>query len=71
MSGSPSDKVNVVLFNTQTKFMIGRCKFAQRSDGIVEIQIPKGWLDADIHAWIYFTSTDRKTNSTSQHITIN
>ena len=70
MSSSPSDKVNVVLLNTQSKFVIERYECALRSDGKVEIQIPTGWLNSEIHAWIYFSSADGKTNSVSLHIQI-
>ena len=68
MSGSTSDKVNVVLLNSLTKFMIERYECALRSDGKVEIQIPTGWLGSDMQGWIYLTSADGKTNSTSQYI---
>ena len=68
MSGSHTDKVNVVLLNTQTKFVMERYECATRWEGKVELQIPVGWLDSDIHGCIYFSSTDGKTNSTSQHI---
>jgi hypothetical protein len=66
----PDDRVNLVFLNTQTKFVIERYECAIRSEGKVEIQIPAGWLDLDIHGWIYFTSTDGKLNSTSKYIAI-
>ena len=70
MSGSPTDKLNLVLLNSQTKFVLERYEYAIRSEGKVELQIPVGWLDSDIHGWIYFSSTDGKTNSVSLHIQI-
>ena len=70
MSGSPTDKVNLVLLNSQTKFALERYEYAIRSEGKVEIQIPAGWLDSDIHVWMYFSSADGRLNSTSQHITL-
>ena len=68
MNSSPTDKVNLVLLNSQTKFVLERYESTMRSEGKVEIQIPQSWINNDIHAWIYFSSTDGKTNSTSQHI---
>ncbi len=68
MNCSPTDKLNVVLLNSQTKFVLERYEYALRLDGKTEIQTPAGWLDADIHAWIYFSSADGKTNSTSQYV---
>jgi len=69
INNSPDDKVNLVLLNTQTKFVIERYEYAIRSEGKAEIQIPAGWLDSGIHGWIYFTSANGKLNSTSLYIT--
>jgi len=69
INNSPDDRVNLVFLNTQTKFVIERYECAIRSEGKAEIHIPAGWLDSDIHGWIYFTSADGKLNSTSLYIT--
>jgi len=70
INNSPEDRVNLVFLNTQTKFIIERYECAIRSERKAEIQIPAGWLDSDIHGWIYFTSADGKLNSTSKYIAI-
>ena len=70
MNSSPTDKVNLVILNSQTKFVLERYEYAVRLDGKADIQIPAGWLDSEIHAWIYFSSADGKTNSVSLHIQI-
>jgi len=68
INSSPTDKLNVVILNTKSKFVLERYEYALRLDGNAVIQIPDGWLDADIHACIYFTSANGKLNSTSQYI---
>ncbi len=70
INGSPNDKVCFVLLNSRTKFVLERYDRALRSDAKVQLQIPEGWNDSDIQAWIYFSSFDGKSNSPSQHITL-
>jgi len=69
-SATPTDKVNLVLLNSQTKFVIERYECATRLEGKVEIKIHVGWIDSYIHGWIYFTSSDGKMNSASRYITM-
>lgn len=69
MSGSPTDKVHLIFMNSRTKFVIERLECAVRSDGKIEIEMPVGYIDSDIHTWIYFSSADGKLTSTSQYMT--
>lgn len=66
--GSPTDQVHVVILNPKTKFAMGRYGCAGRSAGMVEIEVPSGWAESEIHAWIYFTSPEGNRQSTSQYI---
>ena len=68
MSGSPTDKVHLIFLNSDTKFVIERYECAGRSEGKIEIEMPVGYIDSDIHIWIYFSSADGKMISTSQYI---
>ncbi|MDR3653256.1 MAG: DUF6266 family protein [Paludibacter sp.] len=67
-NGAPTDKVHVVILNPQTKFVMERHECSNRSDGKVEIEVPAGWDETKIHAWIYLSSPEKKINSTSQYI---
>jgi hypothetical protein len=68
ISGLPTDKVNLIVLNSQTKYVLERYECASRSAGKVEIEVPSGWAESEIHAWIYFTSTEGNRQSTSQYI---
>jgi len=68
ISGLPNDKVNLIILNSQTKYVLERYECASRSAGKVKIEVPSGWTNSEIHAWIYFTSPEGNRQSTSQYI---
>ena len=68
ISGLPNDKVNLIILNSQTKYVLERYECASRSAGNVKIEVPSGWTNSEIHAWIYFTSPEGNRQSTSQYI---
>jgi len=67
---SSTDKVHLVFLNAQTKFVMERHECALRSTGKVEIEAPAVWVNTQIHAWIYFSSPEKKINSASHYLKI-
>lgn len=53
---SHSDKVNIVVLHPQTKFVKLSYDCANRIEGKVDIEVPSGWVEGNLHAWIYFSS---------------
>jgi hypothetical protein len=68
INGSPDDKVNLVILNSENRFVIERYECASRSEGTIEIEIPTDWGTSYIHTWLYYSSADGKKISISQYI---
>ena len=64
----PNDKVHIVLLNSKTKFVKLSYDCAFRSEGKIDIEVPSGWVESDLHAWIYFKSAEGNRLSESQYI---
>jgi len=67
-NSSPVDHVNLVFLNQTLKSVLFKQKHALRNAGIVNVELPLIWIDNEIHAWIYFTSSNESLLSTSQFI---
>ena len=67
-TGDASDPVYVAFLNPLTQMVIFAEAQAKRGDGAVTILLPAPWLGATLHAWLFFTSDDRKLSSVSQYL---
>jgi hypothetical protein len=63
-----SDPVYVAFLNPLTQMVIFTEAQAKRGDGAVTILLPAPWLGATLHAWLFFTSANRKLSSVSQYL---
>ena len=70
LNGSAGDKVHLVFLNSQTKTVLECYDCASRFEGKAEIQVPSTWVQTDIHAWLYFSSSETAKLSDSQYISI-
>ena len=67
-TGDASDPVYVAFLNPLTQMVIFAEAQAKRDDGTLTILLPTPWLGATLHAWLFFTSADRKISSVSQYV---
>ena len=67
-TGDASDPVYVAFLNPLTQMVIFAEAQAKRDDGTLTILLPAPWLGAILHAWLFFTSADRKISSVSQYL---
>lgn len=69
MAGNNStDLVNLIFFNEAADQAILKLAVVNRELATTTIELPAIWTGGKIHCWIYFTSPDNITNSTSQYI---
>jgi hypothetical protein len=67
-AGAPGDPVYVAFLNPVTQMVVFAEAQGKRDDGTLTILLPGPWLGATLHAWLFFTSADRKVSSVSQYI---
>ena len=63
-----NDNVNLVFFNQPSKMVILKQNFAIRSEGNVEVDLPASWIGSEIHCWMYFTTNNESSFSTSLYV---
>jgi len=68
---SLSDYINLLILNPVTKMAIHKQQIALRSDESLEIQLPDSWSVNELHCWLYLTSPNGTSFSTSQYISEN
>ncbi|MFZ4726114.1 MAG: DUF6266 family protein [Paludibacter sp.] len=66
--GDDNDGVNLVFLSAISKIGIIKQNHALRGVGNVEVELPPVWAGQDVHCWIFFSSPDGLTNSTSQYM---
>lgn len=68
LNEKPDDNLCLVLLNNIKKQMIHNQSIALRNSKMVLFSLPEFWNEAEIHAWIYFTSTKYNKFSNSQYL---
>ena len=64
------DNLSIVLLNTTNKEMLYNQNIALRTDRKVEFCLPEHWLKSEIHAWLYFSSSNNNSFSDSKYLGI-
>jgi len=67
-SANPTDTVNVVLLNNSLKQVILLQHIAFRKEQSAELSLPDAWLNAEIHAWSYFSNSNDNHFSESKYL---
>jgi hypothetical protein len=62
------DNLCIVLLNATKKQMIHNQNFALRSKRNIDFSIPEYWSDSEIHAWLYFSSSNNNYFSDSKYL---
>ncbi len=62
------DEISIVVFNHNLKQIIHLQNNALRATRAVEFSLPDTWLNSDIHAWLYFSSANNSSFSTSKYL---
>ena len=62
------DNLCIVLFNVTKKQMIHNQNFALRSNRNINFSIPEHWSESEIHAWLYFSSSNYNYFSDSRYL---
>ena len=65
------DTLHIVLLQALTKEIMEKKISLTQTEGQFLLEIPQRWLGDTIHAWVYFSSTLKRTYSTSQYISVN
>lgn len=67
---SEHDNVNLVFLNDVSKVGVIFQNQAQRMNGSIEVDLPDVWVGAAIHCWLYFSTPQGDTTSTSQYLAL-
>ena len=62
------DNLSLVLLNATKKEMLYNQNIALRAGRNVEFYIPEYWLKSEIHAWLYFSSSNNNYFSDSKYL---
>ena len=62
------DNLTIVLLNVTKKQMVYNQNIALRSSKVVEFILPEYWSESEIHAWVYFSSSNNNSFSDSKYL---
>ena len=62
------DKIKIICLNEELKETTKLNSVVRRSAGEAAVELPKGWVPADTHFWIYLESNNSEMNSDSVYV---
>lgn len=67
-TGSADDMIYIGFLNPATQMPVFVEAQARRNEGRLTVPLPRTWVGATIHAWLFFVSPDGQQSSVSQYL---